>query len=68
MSYEAPHPIVAMAFFQTSEAETAEMKAIYDEFVAGDATLKSKLDRFIDWAGEQRSLDDAYNNTDFSGS
>ena len=66
MSYEPPHPIEAMAFFQASAAEITEMKAIYDGFVGSDPALKSKLDRLIEWAGQQAACDEAYNNTDFS--
>ena len=66
MTYEIPHPIEAMSFFQTSAKETAEMKAIYEEFVAGHPEKVAKLNRLIDWAGQQRSLDDSYNNADFS--
>ena len=66
MSYEAQHPIEAMAFFQASAAEIAEMKAIYDGFVGGDSARKSQLDRLIEWAGHQAACDEAYNNTDFS--
>ena len=61
------HPVVEMAFWNTSAAETQAMVAIYDELAGTDPELRKKLLALMDWAGHQRSCEEAYNNTDFSG-
>lgn len=61
------HPIAAMAFWQTSEKEIDAMKAVYDELIGADPAKAAKLQSLLQWAGEQKACDDAYNNTDFSG-
>lgn len=65
--YQPQHPISQMAYWDTSAAEIQDMKAVYDELSQGDPMLVAKLNRLLEWSGLQRSLDDSYNNTDFSG-
>ena len=60
------HPVHALAW-DTSAAETQAMADTFDALAGTDAVQRQKLLNLIKWAAEQRSLDDAYNNTDFSG-
>lgn len=61
------HPVHALAYWDTSAAETQRMAAAFDALAGGDAAQREQLLALMNWAAQQRSLDDAYNNADFSG-
>lgn len=61
------HPVEHLAFWKTKAPEIDRMKAIYDELVDGDPAKAKLLDNLIGWACTEASLDEAYNNADFSG-
>lgn len=60
------HPVVSMAFFNTSVKEMKEMQVIYEELTGSNPALREKLTRLMEWAGEQGSCQNEYDNTDFS--
>lgn len=60
------HPVISMAFFNTSVKEMKEMQVIYDELTGSNPALREKLTSLMEWASEQGASENAYNNTDFS--
>lgn len=59
----AQHPVHALAYWGTSASETQSMAAAFDALVGDDPTKRQQLLALMNWASEQRALDDAYNDS-----
>lgn len=57
------NPVHALAFWGTSASETQSMAAAFDALVGADPTKRQQLLALMNWAAQQRALDDAYNNS-----